>query len=265
MASVEPIISLQSVRFGYDVSPVVDGVSAALQAGRVTALIGPNAAGKTTLMRLMLGLLKPWSGSVRIESRPVYALKPATRAAMVSYVPQRPGVRFAFSVRQVVAMGARDRSARDAARRVDEAIERAGLASLADRVLTELSGGQQQRVLLARAEVQSAVNGKAMLLDEPGSHLDLRHRHGMMRRLRELAEGDLAVLVVLHDLDLATRYADTVWLMDRGKLAAAGPWRDVLTPQTLAPVYGMRFEQIERRNDRPILVAEAQQGDTMQA
>eukprot|EP00752_Nemacystus_decipiens_P016702 g14940.t1 len=265
MASPEPIISLDQVRFGYGVTPVVDGVTARLLPGKVTALIGPNAAGKSTLMRLMLGLLRPWSGKVRVLGQEVGTMAPLSRARQLSYVPQRPGVRFAFTVRQVVAMGANALARRLAAPLVDQAIEDAGLAGLADRVLMELSGGQQQRVMLARAEVQSATQGRAMLLDEPGSHLDLRHRHAMMRRLRELAAGGVAVLVVLHELDLAVRYADEAWLIDAGRLVAAGQWDEVLTPGILSPVYGMPLEQIDRAGQRPILAAGAGNGDTIAA
>lgn len=263
MANGKPVISLDQLRFGYDASPVVDGVCASLMPGKVTALIGPNAAGKSTLMRLMLGLLHPWSGAVQVQGRGVGTLLPMERARLLSYVPQRPGVRFAFTVRQVVAMGAHGHVSRQAGALVEEAIEQAGLADLADRVLIELSGGQQQRVLLARAEVQSAKAGRAMLLDEPGSHLDLEHRHAMMQRLRMLAAGGLAVLVVLHELDLAVRYADQAWLMNEGRLAAVGPWDEVLTPEILSPVYGLRLEQIERGRGRPILAVGPGIADTM--
>ncbi len=263
MASPDTIIFLDQVRFGYDATPVVDGVCANLEPGKVTALIGPNASGKTTLMRLMLGLLRPWSGTIGAVGQSVAELGPAERSRLMSYVPQRPGVRFAFTVREVIAMGAHGQSKRVAEQRVDDAINQAGLTGLADRVLMALSGGQQQRVLLARAEVQSASGGRVMLLDEPGSHLDLKHRHAMMQRLRQLADDGLAVLVVLHELDLAARYADEAWLMDAGKLVAAGPWDAVLTPNVLGPVYGLDMEQIDRKDDRPLLVVSAGLGDTM--
>ena len=263
MSNQDAIISVDQLRFGYDATPVLDGVSVGLNPGKVTALIGPNASGKTTLMRLILGLLEPWSGAVEVAGRSIMSLSATDRARRLSYVPQRPGVCFAFTVRQVVAMGAHGLSRREAAQAVDHAIEQGGLVSLADRVLMELSGGQQQRVLLARAEVQSALGGQAMLLDEPGSSLDLKHRHAMMHRLRRLAGDGLAVLVVLHELDLAVRYADEAWLMDAGRLVAKGPWEAVLTPKILNPVYGLKFEKIERGGDRPLLTVPTDFSDTM--
>jgi iron complex transport system ATP-binding protein len=138
------------------------------------------------------------------------------------------------------------------------------LTQLSDRVFAELSGGQQQRVLLTRATLQAESAGRAMLLDEPGSHLDLHHRHTTMQRLRELAhERGLAVLVVLHDLDLAGRYADDAWLMDEGTLVAAGPWDAVLTPAKLDPVYRLSLQRLDVGEDRPLLVVAPPTAATM--
>lgn len=263
MANANPILLLRQVKFGYDPGAVVvDGFSAALRPGRVTTLVGPNAAGKTTLLRLILGLARPWSGSIEFDGVDVFGMSAKLRARRMSYVPQRPGVRFAFTVRQVVAMGGHAAGA-DRTQQIDQAIEEAGLEGLSGRVFAELSGGQQQRVLLARAQVQSAEGGRVMLLDEPGSHLDLHHRHATMRRLRELAGRGLAVLVVLHDLDLAARYADDAWLMDGGKLVAAGTWDQVLTPELLCPVYRMDIERIAIDGARPLLSARPLEGVTM--
>ncbi len=263
MANGDPVISLNAVRFGYERGhPAVDRVSAPLWPGRVTALVGPNAAGKSTLLRLMLGLHRPWSGTIAVGGVPVHHLPPRDRARWLSYVPQRPGVRFAFTVRQVVAMGAHA-SESASTDRVDRALNEAGLTGLAERVFTQLSGGQQQQVLLARAQVQAEGTGRAMLLDEPGSHLDLHHRHDTMQRLRRLADSGLAVMVVLHDLDLAVRYADDAWLIDKGRLIDAGPWQRVLTPELLGPVYGLDLEFIDLGGERPLLTVSAARHATM--
>ena len=217
----------------------------ALAPGRVTALIGPNASGKSTLIRLMLGALSPASGRVTLGGQEVARLRPADRARWISYVPQRAGVCFAFSVRQVVEMGryAAGDGARHAAE-VERLLVDCDLADVADRPFAQLSGGQQQRVLLARARLQAAGGGRVMLLDEPASHLDLRHAHEMMGRLRALAAAGLAVLVVVHDLNLALRYADEAWLLDAGRVCEDGPSGRVLTPQVLEPVYGVGLQRI---------------------
>ncbi|MEX2388646.1 MAG: ABC transporter ATP-binding protein, partial [Phycisphaeraceae bacterium] len=218
----------------------------------------PNAAGKSTLVKLMLGQLEPWAGEVSVNGQAVTALPARQRARWLSYVPQRGGVQFAFSVREVVAMGRFASAGRgeDRGVAIDAALAACDLGDVADRVFAELSGGQQQRVLIARAFAQSADEGRAMLLDEPGSHLDLRHLHGMMRLMREQAARGLAVLVVLHDLNLAARYADEVWLMDGGCLVASGGWEAVLRPAVLEPVYGLDLEAVAagsaERGGRPV-------------
>jgi iron complex transport system ATP-binding protein len=120
-------------------------------------------------------------------------------------------------------------------------------------VYHELSAGQQQRVLLARAMAQSAGHGCVMLLDEPGSMMDLYHAHRMMSTLGDLAAAGLTVLVVLHDLNLAARYADVVWLMHQGRLLASGPWDQVLVPALLEPVYRVRLTPLQLAGEaRPV-------------
>jgi len=250
------VAGLRGVTFGYQPGvPVIRSVTAELAPGRVCALIGPNAAGKSTLLKLMLGQLDPWEGVIELAGRPVSSLTPGQRAGLVSYVPQKGVVSFAFTVGQVVAMGRY--ALGDAEEAVDRALAVCDLTDLRDRVFAELSGGQQQRVLLARAVAQSAGAGRVMLLDEPASGMDLWHVHQTMRLLGALAKGDgggpderggpggPGVLVVLHDVNLAARYADDVWLMDAGGLAAAGPWREVMQPKLLESVYRVRFQPMQ--------------------
>ncbi|HEX7009043.1 MAG TPA: ABC transporter ATP-binding protein [Phycisphaeraceae bacterium] len=254
----QPVLRLEQVRFGYEPGvAVVDGVSGTLHAGRLCCLLGPNAAGKTTLMRLILGQLTPWSGQVTLDSRPISALPPKQRARWISYVPQQGGVRFSFTVEQVVRMGRYAWGGGESA--VQEALHRCELTHLAHRIFSQLSGGQQQRVLIARAVAQSIGQGRLMLLDEPVNNLDLRHQHHMMHLLHAQARRGLAVLAVLHDVNLAARYADEVWLMDHGRLLAAGPWQEVLTPAVLEPVYRVGFQMMQAsQNDRPLFRVEPQ-------
>lgn len=254
-----PVAAVRGLEFGYEPGvPVIRSVTAALRRGRVCALIGPNASGKSTLLKLMLGQLTPWAGDVELAGRSVSSMGHHRRASLMSYVPQKGGVSFAFTVRQVVAMGRYASGERGTRGLRGDAVGRAmtvcDLDGLGDRVFAHLSGGQQQRVLLARAVAQAEGSGAVMLLDEPASGMDLRHVHQTMRLLRRLARGGeggtgLGVLVVLHDVNLAARYADDVWLMDNGELVAAGPCREVMRPELLGPVYGVRFEPM-RAPDR---------------
>ncbi len=252
--------------FGYGASgagpTALSEVTVALRPGRVTAVLGPNASGKSTLLRVMLGQLRPWSGTVELDGRPVASRVGKALARRISYVPQRGGTSFAFSVRQTIAMG---RFAFGDERFVDEAIEKSGLADVAGRPFNELSGGQQQRVLIARAWAQSRPPEAAgvetptwraaniFLADEPASSLDLRHAHEAMALFREMADEGLAVLVVLHGLDLAARWADEVWLMDRGRIVAAGEAQAVLRPEVLSPVYGLELERLDHQGQAVIV------------
>lgn len=252
----EAVLSMRGVSFGYHRDHLVlRDVSATLRPGRVCALLGPNAAGKSTLMKLALGLVTASSGTIEIAGESIAHMGEAKRATLVSYVPQRGGSGFTYSVREVVSMG-RYALPRDEAA-VDRAIAECDLAHLAGEVFAELSIGQQQRVLLARAIAQSMPSGRLMLLDEPGSAMDLRHAHAMMALLKAQTARGLAVLVVVHDLNLAARYADEIWLMHEGRIIASGAWRDVLTPGILEPVYRMKISHVTAGDsDRPTLVAE---------
>ncbi len=233
----------KDLRFGYKANrAVISGVSTALGKGRVCALIGPNAAGKTTLLRLLLGQLEPWSGSVALDGRNVTQAAPHQRAEWIGYVPQHATASFAFTVEETVAMGRH--ALREDRPAVEHALKVCELTGLRRCVYGHLSAGQQQRVLLARAMAQLAGGGRVMLLDEPVSSMDLKHVEQTMRALRGLAASGLAVLIALHDLNLAARYADEVWLMQRGGMAAAGPWDRVLVPSVLEPVYEVRLRAL---------------------
>jgi len=247
---------LDGVSFGYEPgTSVLAGVTASLPPGRLCALIGPNAVGKTTLLRLILGQLEMWSGRIDLDGRGTHLMAAGERAAMVSYVPQQGLVSFSFTVEQVVSMG-RHALGRDP-QAVEKALDLADLQTHRARVYHELSAGQQQRVMLARAVAQSVGRGRLMLLDEPASMMDLYHAHQMMRTLANLAASGMTVLVVLHDLNLAARYADLVWLMDNGRLAAAGPWQDVLTPELLDPIYRVQLTPLHAKGrTRPVFFVE---------
>lgn len=247
--SESPVMQLEQVSYTYPggAQPVVRELSATVAPGMVHAILGPNAAGKSTLLRLMLGQLKPDGGKITLAGKRVSRITPKKRAASLAYVPQRSTVSFGFTVEQIIRMG-RFALPNDP-QAIAEAIERCDLGPLVDRAFVELSVGQQQRVLLARAIAQSAGQGRVVLLDEPVSAMDLSHIHRVMTTLLEMARDGLACIVVLHDLNLASLYADTVWLMDEGRLVRAGDWDDVLRPEVLEPVYGVRIEELRRPAD----------------
>lgn len=238
----DPIMRLEGVRFAYhDRCYVVDEVTTAVRPGELHALLGPNASGKSTLIRLMLGQLRPAAGRITLGDRPVHRLPARRRAGAIAYVPQRSTVAFSFTVREVVEMGRHALPRDDEA--VGEAIELCELTPLADRPYAELSVGQQQRVLVARAIAQAAGAGRLILADEPTSAMDLSHLHRSLHELRQLAGAGLGVVAALQDLNLAARYADHIWLLDQGRLVADGRWDQVLTPAVLEPVYGVSIRE----------------------
>jgi iron complex transport system ATP-binding protein len=218
-------------------------VDLSVRAGEVLAVIGPNGAGKSTLIRAISGTTPIQSGRVRVEGKDLAALSPKQRARRMAVVPQAHQLPAAFSVYELVLLGRTpymnwmgSAGPGDHAQ-VRQALEETQTLELADRLVGELSGGEQQRVLLARALAQGS---PLLLLDEPTTFLDLQHQSNLLNLVRRLAsESRLAVLIVIHDLNLAARSADRVALLVNGSLQAAGAPRQVLTAERLAAVYGV--------------------------
>lgn len=229
------------VRYRGAGAPAVNGVSMEVAPGEFYAVLGPNGSGKTTLMRTLLGLVAPRSGEVLVDGRTTSRWRRRELARRVAAVPQSEPLPFPISVRDLVAMGRyphlgplRPESAADR-RAVDEALERCDAVGLRERVAHTLSGGELQRVRVARALAQEP---SALLLDEPTASLDIRHAMGIGELLRESADRGITVLLVTHDLNLASRLADRLLLLSGGSPAVEGDaWR-VLRPEVLRQVYG---------------------------
>lgn len=242
------MLEIERLTIGYRRRPVVrDLCLAPLGAGQLVALLGPNAAGKTTLMRGLAGLL-PATGSVRLDGRELLGLAPAEHARDVGYMPQTlpQGVGLTLLESVLGALRAHGRlgiSGRAAGEQALATIDLVGLGDLALRPLAEMSGGQRQLASLAQAIVRQP---RVLLLDEPTSALDPRHQFAVMRLVRRLAsEHGILAIVVCHDIALACRWADRVVILDRRGLAAEGAPGDVVTPGVLARVYGI-VARVER-------------------
>jgi len=239
-------MSLDRVAFGFPARPSFLGpLSAELHAGECWGVVGPNGAGKSTLLRLAAGLHTPTSGHVLLDGTPLSRIASPHRARSIAFLPQNPSSDFPLPAGDVVLMGrfphrrggffegAADRSI---ARSV---MDRTRTRSFESRMLSTLSGGEAQRVHLAAAMAQQP---RVLLLDEPTASLDLRHELDIFGMLRELAVAEgLLVLVVTHDLNLAARFCTHALLLDDGRLAAIGCADDVLTPEVLAPIYGVEL------------------------
>jgi iron complex transport system ATP-binding protein len=217
---------------------VLRGVDLEVRAGEVLSLVGPNGAGKSTLLGALSGDLEPASGEVRLWDRPISAWSALDIARRRAVLPQSHRVSFPFSVREVVEMGRAPwvgtaRSDEDE-RRIAAALALTEAEAFAPRPFTSLSGGEQARVMLARVIAQDS---GLVLLDEPTAALDLRHQELVGRLCRALAEEGRAVVIVLHDLDLAAAYSDRCALLAEGRIAASGPPLEVFTAQRLSEVY----------------------------
>ena len=228
-----------SVRLGGTL--IVDRIALALQEREFTVLVGPNGAGKTTLVRALAGLL-PAQGRIALDGRPLDDFPARARARRIAYLPQGHVFHWPMAVAAVVALGRHPHA--DAFSALTEA-DRAAIAralvataceAFAARAVTTLSGGERARVALARALASEA---PILLTDEPTGSLDPRHQLVVMELLARAAHDGGTVLAVVHDLALAARFADRVVVMDRGRLIADGPPRDVLTPERIADVFGV--------------------------
>lgn len=221
---------------------LLDDVDLVLAPGELVCLLGPNGAGKSTLIRCLDGIWKADGGSIHIDSAPLSRLGREELARTIAYVPQQSGETLGLSVAEMVTLGRaahrhRENGAERRAR-VADVLARFNLQAMAQRPFDALSGGERQRVLIARAVAQDA---RYMLLDEPTSALDLRHQLETLQTVRSLVdENGIGALMAIHDLSAAARFADRVALLDQGRLVALGKWQDVLTPDRLAAVFGVR-------------------------
>lgn len=248
------MISATDVGVDLEGTTVLEGVSLEVLGGEVLVLVGPNGAGKSTLLGVLSGERRPSRGAVTIEGRPVAGIRTPELARLRSVLTQENTVSFPFLVSEVVAMGrspwARTVEGRDDVTVVREAMDAADVAHLAERRYTALSGGEKARVALARVLAQRT---PAVFLDEPTASLDLRHQEDVMRIARSLAGEGRAVVVVLHDLSLASAYADRMAIISDGRLEAIGAPAEVLTEERVERVYGLRV-QLHLVGGRPVVV-----------
>jgi iron complex transport system ATP-binding protein len=218
----------------------VDGVSFLVPRGQLTALAGPNGSGKSSIVRALLRRADIVRGAVTIDDRNVSAFSYAELARIVAVVPQREETAFPTRVREYVALGRYPHlglwraPGEDDDRAVDQALAQAGVEDLAERDTDALSGGEWQRVRIARALAQQT---PALVLDEPTTFLDVAHEMAIFELLWSLARSGLAVLLVSHQLNLVARFADTIVLLDEGKVATSGPPAEVMNAEKLEAIY----------------------------
>lgn len=203
----------------------------------LVGVIGPNGSGKSTLLKCIYRVLKPSEGAVFVDGQPLSEYRVRDSAKKIAVLAQHNFYNFEFTVQDVVLMGraphkrALERDSAADFKIVHEAMERVGVTPLRDRLFSTLSGGEQQRVLLARALAQQT---PCLILDEPTNHLDIKYQLELLDLVRSL---DRTVIAAIHDLNIAAMYCDTIFVMQSGRIVAAGAPRDVLTRSLIRSVY----------------------------
>ena len=276
--TIERTLTAQSVTLGYGDRTIVDSLDLALPPGRVTAIVGANACGKSTLLKAMARLLTPSAGQVLLDGKSIHRLPTKQVARVLGLLPQSPIAPDGIAVSDLVSRGrhphqgalSRWTSTDDAA--VARALEATDVTHLADRPVDELSGGQRQRVWIAMALAQET---DVLLLDEPTTFLDISHQIDVLDLLTDLnRDRGTTVAMVLHDLNLAARYADHLVAMAQGEVIAAGDPSDVLTEETVRRVFGLDSRVVpDPLTGRPMVipigrhhtVAEPEQSQTQTA
>ncbi|MEO7361109.1 MAG: ABC transporter ATP-binding protein, partial [Gemmatimonadaceae bacterium] len=250
--------SLRGVRFRHAgaASDTLKDISLDVASNAITALLGPNGTGKSTLLHLLLGVSRPDDGELLFNNRPLSSYTRKALALEIGVVPQGE-VDPMFSVRDIVAMGRYprlgpwQRERPEDRRAIDRAMERADVAQFAGRWVSTLSGGERQRVRVARALAQEA---RVLVLDEPTTYLDIRHEMTTFELLHNLRMEGVTVVLATHNLNLAARYADRLVMMHDGKIVVSGTPAHVLTSQRVGDVYEWPVEIVPHESGAPQVV-----------
>jgi len=248
-------LKVNNVKFAYGSVPVLDNVSMELNRAEVLGIVGPNGTGKSTLIRCIDRIVNPKQGSILLDDNDINKLSRMEIARKIGYVPQSVQGVFPASVIDTVLMGRRPyhgwSSNKEDLDYVLEVLELLGMMEFAMRDINEISGGQQQKVLIARALVQKA---DILLLDEPTSNLDIKHQMEVMEVVKNIVKNKgISAIIALHDLNLASRYADRIIMMKEGKIFAGGSPVSVFTEENIKQVYGVKA-LVNDDGERPYII-----------
>src|SRR3989339_1504959 len=225
----------------YDNFVAVNDVNLTVSDYEFVGIIGPNGSGKSTLLRAISGFYHPQNGEVLLDEKDIYKMKPKERARNISFVPEEVDTTFAFTVKEIVLMGRYPyqkqflREEEEGFKIAEERLKLLEIEGLSERYINELSSGEKQRVVIARALCQQS---KFILLDEPTSHLDISHQIEILDIIKRLnIEKKVTVIIVMHDLNLASEYCDRILLLRNGAIYKEGNPEEVMTYQNIEYVY----------------------------
>jgi iron complex transport system ATP-binding protein len=258
---MDNILSLDGVHFQY--SPegpaVLEDLCLDIPEGKITAILGPNGTGKTTLLHLLLGLLKPSQGSVNVAGKPHKEYSKQALSQMIGLVPQFESVPFNFSVLEFVLLGRSpylkpfQLPGKEDLRITESALDQAGISKLADKPVTEISGGERQLVNISRALAQQT---RILLLDEPTAHLDLENQSRILSLLKKMSSTGITAVLTTHDPNAAIYAADQFVLMNKGNIAAQGSLTEVITPENLTDIYRTPI-RVEKTNGYTMVIMDS--------
>jgi iron complex transport system ATP-binding protein len=248
-------LKVKDVEFSYASVPILKDVCIEMATSEMLGVVGPNGAGKSTLLRCIDRILKPQRGSILLDEREIKEMSRMELAKKMGYIPQSSAQVFPATVFDTVLMGRRPhvgwRSSEKDTKKVLETLQLLNIKSFAMRDINELSGGQQQKVFIARALTQEP---DVLLLDEPTSNLDIKHQLEVMDIIKNIVrEKGIAAIMAIHDLNLASRYADRIIMMNGGAIFDAGDAVSVLTPENIKHVYDVEVE-VPNHGGRPYIV-----------
>lgn len=235
------MLKVTDLKCGYEKTEIVHGVSFTVEDGEFVCIMGANGCGKSTTMKTILDILKPFGGTVSLDGEDVSSLSNEQRAKLFAYIPQSHTPPFPFTVADVVLLGRTPHIGQFARIREKDrviayqAMQQLGIEGMADKIYSELSGGQQQLVLIARALAQQP---RVLLMDEPTASLDFGNQQTVLSRMRKLTHDGMSVLMITHDPGHAFFCADKVVMMEKGSVLGIGSPADIITEPNLKRIYG---------------------------
>jgi len=253
------MIKLSNISFRYRSNKekprfFLNDISLNITKGEFISLLGPNGTGKSTLLKILSGILVPSSGDILFDNQDYKSLNRKYLAGKIAFVPQISTVVFPFTVSEIVVMGRNPHKSffgfeeKDDLRKTNEALEVVGLSGLNDKYITEISGGELQRTFIARALVQEP---EILLLDEPNAHLDIKHQvfiFNLLKRINEM--NDITIIAVTHDMNLASEFGKRCVVLKDGKIALDGPSENVITVENIKKVFEVESKLVKFDNEK---------------